>query len=208
MNIQAKRGGRGGRPKQAKGGWLGTAAVVIIAIVGWYIQQQQQQQGGGNQNNRSNGNDSALSYELGENRGENRGAVKHWSDTRPRVNLRHVFDGEINRSGKPVGFHARPNGQDPANARLVRMQSKPNRLGVYTATIAVRDGKQWKEKYSTFFPDSMSQEEITQAILAAYKNRRDKRKQPWTGPSGRGFNIQGYTLSGGDINTAFPIYKK
>jgi len=207
VNIQAKRGG-GRSPKKAKGGWFGTAAVVVVAIIGWYIQQQQQ---GGNQSTNSNSsNKPALNYELGSSNGggENRGAVKQWSSTKPSINLEHVFDGEINRQGKPVGFHSRPNGQDPRNAKLVRMQSKPNRFGVYTATIAIRDGNQWREKYSTFFPDKMSQDEVTQAILAAYKNRKDKRKQPWTGPSGLGFNIQGYTLSGGDINTAYPLYKK
>lgn len=206
MNIQAKKGGGHRSPKKAKGGWLGTAAVVVIAIIGWYINQQQ----GGKQHNQSNrsngGNEPGLRYELGGEK--NRGASKQWSDTKPAVNLEHVFEGEINRSGKPVGFHSRPNGEDPPNAKVVRMQSKPNRAGVYTATIAIRDGRQWKEKFSTFFPDRMSQDEVTDVILSAYKNRQDKRKQPWTGPSGLGFNIQGYTLSGGDINTAYPVFKK
>lgn len=207
MNIQAKKGGHRS-PKKAKGGWLGTAVVVVIAIVGWYIQQQQ----GGNQTNRSTnrsngGNEPGLSFNLGSG-DTNRGASKQWSNTKPAINLEHVFDGEINRQGKPVGFHSRPNGEDPPNAKVVRVQSRPNKAGVYTATIAIRDGGQWKEKYSTFFPDRMNQDQVTKAILSAYNNRKDKRKQPWTGPSGLGFNIQGYTLSGGDINTAYPIYKK
>ena len=128
-----------------------------------------------------------------------------WSNTTPAINLHHIFQGEINRKGDPVGFHSRPGGKDPATARLVRVRDQPNRSGVYTAMIEVRDGSQWKEKFSSFFPDNMSEDEVTAAILNAYKN--SNKKQPWRGPSGLGFDIQGYTLSKGDINTAFPVYQ-
>ena len=131
-----------------------------------------------------------------------------WSSTSPEMNLHHIFEGEINRKGKPVGFHSRPGGQDPAAARLVRVRDQPNRVGVYTAVIEIRDGSQWKEKFSSFFPDSMSAEEVTEAILTAYENCSNKTKQPWRGASGLGFDIEGYTLSKGDINTAFPVYKR
>lgn len=132
--------------------------------------------------------------------------LPHWSNTDPKINLRHIFHGEINRKGKPVGFHARPGGIDPATARIDSIKSKPNQVGVYTASISVRDGSQWKEKFSSFFPDNLSQDEVISAILHAYKNSDDPGKQPWTGPSGLGFSIQGYTLSRGDINTAFPVF--
>ena len=121
--------------------------------------------------------------------------------------MHHVFEGEINRQGKAVGFHSRPGGQDPATARLVKMKDGPNRAGVYTAIIEVRDGSQWKEKFSSFFPDSMSADQVTKAILNAYNKSSNNKKQPWRGPSGHGFDIQGYTLSKGDINTAFPVYQ-
>lgn len=135
-------------------------------------------------------------------------ADNKWSDTTPGVNLAHIFHGEINRKGKPVGYHSRPNGQDPSGARVVRIRSGPNRVGVYTATIEIRDGSQWKEKFSSFFPDAMSQQEVVDAILNAYRQSRDKNTQPWRGPTGQGFDIQGYTLSRGDINTAFPVFTK
>ncbi len=134
--------------------------------------------------------------------------TKDWSDSNPKVNLRHVFEGEINRKGKPVGFHSRPNGQDPEGARVVRVQSKANSHGVYTATVEIRDGSQWKEKFSSFFPDTMTHDEVLGAILQAYKMSKAPGQQPWSGPSGHGFEIQGYTLRDGDINTAFPVYKK
>lgn len=132
--------------------------------------------------------------------------LSHWSDTSPKINQRHVFEGEINRRDKPVGFHARPGGRDPVNARVVEIKSGPNRAGVYTATIAIRDGQQWKEKFSSFFPDNMSVSDVNTAILHAFKNSKNPSKQPWSGPSGLGFEIQGYTASRGDINTAFPVF--
>lgn len=129
-----------------------------------------------------------------------------WSDTNPNINLWHVFEGEINRRGKPVGFHSRPGGQDPANARVRSVKNSPNNAGVYTASIEIRDGDQWKEKFSSFFPDSMSQDDVITAVLNAYKNSSDPQAQPFEGPSGLGFSIQGYTSNSGGINTAFPIY--
>ena len=129
-----------------------------------------------------------------------------WSTTDPNINLWHVFEGEINRSGKPVGFHSRPGGTDPANARLASIRDKPNKAGVYTATIEIRDGSEWKSKFSSFFPDSMGREEVIDAVLNAYANSNDKNAQPFEGPSGKGFTIQGYTSGRGGINTAFPVF--
>ena len=129
-----------------------------------------------------------------------------WSNTNPNVNQWHIFDGEINRKGKPVGFHSRPNGKDPENARIRSIRDAPNRSGVYTASIEIRDGNQWKEKFSSFFPDSMSKDEVLTAVLNAYNNSKDPKAQPFEGPSGLGFKIQGYTSNKGGINTAFPIF--
>lgn len=134
--------------------------------------------------------------------------LPHWSNSTPEINLWHVFEGEINRKGKPTGFHSRPDGQDPADARMVSIKDRPNRQGVYTANIEVRDGGQWKSKFSSFFPDNLSQQEVVEVILNAYKNSRNPNKQPWSGPSGLGFQVQGYTTSRGGINTAFPVYKR
>jgi len=132
--------------------------------------------------------------------------TKQWSSTSPEINLWHIFDGEINRSNKPTGYHSRPGGIDTANARLVSVRDKPNRAGVYTANIEVRDGDQWKAKFSSFFPDSMSQQDVIDAILHAYS--KSNKQQKWEGPSGLGFNIQGYENNRGNINTAFPVYRR
>ena len=133
-------------------------------------------------------------------------SAEKWSDTNPNINQWHIFDGEINRKGKPVGYHSRPDGKDSDKARVRSIRDSPNKSGVYTASIEIRDGNQWKEKFSSFFPDSMSRDEVLNAVLNAYQNSNDPRAQPFEGPSGLGFNIQGYTSNKGGINTAFPIY--
>ena len=142
---------------------------------------------------------------------------REWSDTDPAVNLEHVFEGQINRRGKPTGFHSRPGGTDPAGARVVRRISGPNDLGVYIAEVEIRSGTspsganaagRWLRKTSTFFPDSMSREEVVAAILHAWEERRDLGGDKFQGPSGEGFTIEGYTLDDGGINTAYPLYKR
>lgn len=133
---------------------------------------------------------------------------RQWSKTEPAINATHIFLGEINRRGKPTGFHAKINGNIHKDAKIVRIQSKPNRQGVYTARVAVRDpyNDEWKEKFSSMFPDKMEVKEVIAAILHAYRNRKNGEKQPWRGPSGQGFPIEGYTLRDGRINTAYPVY--
>jgi len=72
----------------------------------------------------------------------------------------------------------------------------------------VRDGNQWKRKFSSFFPDNLNQQEVVDIIVYAYNNSKNPNKQPWSGPSGLGFQVQGYTSSRGGINTAFPVYQR
>jgi Bacterial EndoU nuclease len=130
-----------------------------------------------------------------------------WSDTRPAVNLEHIFEGEVNKRGKPVGFHARPGGKDPSGARVVRIVEGPNRAGVYIADVEIRnDAGRWLKKRSTFYPDALSREEVVAAILHAWSQREKGRSNPFHGPSGEGFEIEGRPLDGGDINTAYPLY--
>lgn len=133
-------------------------------------------------------------------------STKQWSSTDPEINLWHVFDGEINSRGRPTGYHSRPGSVDTANARVVSIKDKPNRAGVYTASIEVRDGDQWKSKTSSFFPDSLSQQDVIDAILHAFSN--SNKQQRWEGPSGLGFTIQGYTTNRGGINTAYPLFQR
>lgn len=127
------------------------------------------------------------------------------SRTSPPVNLTHVFEGEINKRGKPVGFHSRPGGKNPPGARVARVLDGPNRLGVYVAEVEIRSGSRWLSKRSTFYPDRMDRDAVVQAILQAYKSRTTGSSEKFRGPSGRGFTIEGWHQNG-RINTAYPIY--
>lgn len=132
---------------------------------------------------------------------------EEWSDTRPAVNLEHIFDGQVNRRGKPVGFHSRPGGEDPPDARVVRIVEGPNETGVYVADVEIRnESGRWLRKRSTFFPDRLGREEVVAAILHAWEQREKGRNNPFRGPSGEGFIVEGRPLAGGDINTAYPIF--
>jgi hypothetical protein len=128
------------------------------------------------------------------------------SATDPPINLTHIFEGEINRKGRPVGFHARPGGRNPTGARVVRVLDEPNRLGVYTAEVEIltQDGR-WLQKRSTFYPDRMSRDEVVAAILNAYRRRATGASEKFRGPSGLGFTIEGWHQNG-RINTAYPIF--
>lgn len=134
-----------------------------------------------------------------------RQAQERWSETEPPIHLTHLFEGQINRRGKPVGFHARPGGVDPEGARLVRVIDGPNRLGVYVAKVEIRAASgRWLAKTSTFYPDDFSEADVVAAILAAFE--RSDGGEKWRGDSGRGFTIEGY-FQNGRINTAFPILR-
>lgn len=132
---------------------------------------------------------------------------EEWSRTSPPVNVTHIFEGEINRRGKPVGFHSRPGGRDPGNARVTRIVDRPNRAGVYTAEVEIRSGSGWwLRKRSTLYPDRLDRQAVIQAVLNAFRNRTGGGEQ-FRGPSGLGFTIEGY-YQNGRINTAYPIYAR
>jgi len=149
-----------------------------------------------------------LAWMLGACSPQGAQAERVWSPTEPAINATHIFLGEINRSGKPTGYHARPGGEDPKSARVVRINQGPNRDGVYTAQVEIRDpgSGRWKQKFSTMFPDRLSHGEVVKAIIHAWEHRERGRDEPWRGPSGLGFPIQGYRLRDGRINTAYPIF--
>jgi hypothetical protein len=124
------------------------------------------------------------------------------------VDEEHLFLGEINRKGRPVGFHSRPGGHDPKGARVVELLDRPNAAGVYTAAVEIRDPSsgRWLRKTSTFYPDRMQRHDVLQAILNAYEGRQGGGEK-FRGPSGAGFTIEGY-YQNGRIDTAYPIYTR
>jgi hypothetical protein len=127
-----------------------------------------------------------------------------WSDTRPAINLTHIFAGEINRRGRPVGFHSRPGGIDPKGSGVVRLVDRPNRTGIYTAVAWI--GRRGQTKFSSFYPDRLARPMVIEAILSAFR-RGQRRGERFRGPSGHGFTIEGY-VQNGRITTAYPVYSR
>lgn len=140
----------------------------------------------------------------------------HWSDGKPRLNLRHIFCGEINRRGDPVGLHSRAlvTGH-PLITGIEPQQTTPD--GLYGATVRFQNGG---SKFSSFFPDQCSPAQIEQSVRYAEANRIGAAK-PWgylgcsapaeggagycTGTGGERLVIRFGTTQDGDINTAFPL---
>jgi Bacterial EndoU nuclease len=131
-----------------------------------------------------------------------------WTATDPPVNIAHIQTGEINRRGEAVGYHHRPNGVDPPGARVLRIVQLPDANGVYRARVALRDPQTgaWVDKRasSTFFPDGMSNDEVVQAVLAAFHHGQRRGDGEFSGDSGRGFVIEGW-YQRGKIAAAYPL---
>ena len=136
------------------------------------------------------------------------GFTAKWTPSDPPINLAHIDYGEINRHGEAVGYHDRLDGVDPLGARVERIVQPPDANGVYRARVALRDPAtgDWIDKKapSTFFPDAMSDDEVIEAILAAFQTSHRRGDGQFIGASGRGFAIEGW-YQNGRINAAYPL---
>ncbi len=121
----------------------------------------------------------------------------------PWVNRHHVFCGEINRRGRPVGFHYREDGEDPrlgpgnnnpAAARITgRIKSQDGASGwrIYRGDdIEIWDDSLerylLKSGFSTFFPDGCSPSQVLASIRYAVLHSR--RPLPANGGRFRGIS--------------------
>jgi len=138
-----------------------------------------------------------------------------WSDSQPRVNLKHIFCGESNH-GRNKGFHSR---YLLATSTLVTAISnkKPLKGGIYNARVIFKNGK---SKFSTFFPDHCNLATITRSVIYAATHSTGKHPQ-WgiLGQSAPKADSLGYCLQTNgqtftirmglnkrktSVNTAFP----
>ncbi len=130
-----------------------------------------------------------------------------FTPTNPPIKFGHVTDGEINKKGRAVGFHYRPNGEEPAGARMVQQIDPPNAAGVYTGQVQVLNPAtgQWVDKapLTTFFPDKLSEQQVQDAILHAYQNGTVTPSGSIRGDSGLGFPIELWYRDG-KIMSAYP----
>jgi hypothetical protein len=143
-------------------------------------------------------------------------AAFQWSDGNPRINLRHILCGEINKKGDPVGMHSTALlSTSKIIAGIDAQPVRPN--GLYGATIRFENGT---SKFSTLYPDQCTPAQIVASIRYAAANQSGP-AQPWgflgcsasavptaeqcTGPKGERFVIRFGVNKEGDINTAFPL---
>ena len=61
-----------------------------------------------------------------------------------------------------------------------------------------------KKAPSTFFPDAMSDDEVIEAVLAAFQTGHRRGDGQFIGASGRGFAIEGW-YQNGRISAAYPL---
>ncbi len=112
------------------------------------------------------------------------------------------------------GYHHREGGVDSGEAKLIS-KGRTDGDKVYTGSWN-QDGP-YEDKYSTFFPDGYSKDDVRGAIREAFDNRSATEKpDQWVGTTSRGLTIRGYVSKGtslddateDDITTAHPIRKK
>ncbi|WDG79132.1 EndoU domain-containing protein [Pseudomonas chlororaphis] len=102
-----------------------------------------------------------------------------FSTTTPKINLKHIFCGEVNAVGYGVGFHAKTSGQFPPSANAAPLNPPPAGNAIYQLQqVGVKrylssDSYTPKERPATsqMFPDNCSEAQITNSISYAYNNQ-------------------------------------
>lgn len=119
--------------------------------------------------------------------------------------IEHLFLGTINDSGKATGYHY--NGiKDTPGEIIPGTESEPDRFGVYTAKVRVNGtNKSGNNGYSSFFPDSMSPQDVIDAINEAYENRVEISDSLYAGLTDEGMEIDMVVNKKGIITTAYPV---
>lgn len=119
--------------------------------------------------------------------------------------IEHIFVGQVNARGKAVGYHYEGL-EDSAGKVKEGTVSDENDAGVYTARIEVTGAHNTANgKFSSFFPKSMTPQQVVDAIDEAYTNSVEIRDNTLIGHS-KGIQIQMYLGNDRKIATAFPIY--
>lgn len=103
----------------------------------------------------------------------------------------HIFEGNINPKGQAVGYHYEA--IDGSAGKIISgSRSVPNMKGVYKANVKI-DGIT-KLKGSTFFPKTMSPQQVVNAINEVFNNG-----YKFTNNAGKVYRIVGSTFDGLDI---------
>ena len=115
--------------------------------------------------------------------------------------LEHILKGAKSH-GVVSGYHYE--GMPNSNAKAIAgTASAPNRYGVYTAQVAEKKGDGGR---STFFPKSMTPQQIVDSINEAYVTKTFRSGNVYRGTAASGMVIEMYLDQNKQIISAFPIY--
>ncbi len=119
--------------------------------------------------------------------------------------LEHIFYGTVNRSGNGSGYHYDRVENTPGEI-VPGTRSEEDSYGVYTAKVTVNGAaKSGNNGYSSFYPDSMSPQEVVDAINEAYDSRQRVRGNLYAGMTAEGIEIDMALDDDGRIITAYPV---
>lgn len=117
----------------------------------------------------------------------------------------HIFRGNVNNRGRATGYHWE--GDPTAPGQVVSgTETPPDAQGVYEARVEINGIR--KYGISSFFPETMSQQDVLDTIEEAYNNRMWVERNTYIGQTSTGMVVQMFLdATTGLINSAFPWYE-
>ena len=122
--------------------------------------------------------------------------------------LEHIFEGEINRRGRAVGFHYE--GVITAKGKIIEgTKSIPDNFGIYTGKVEINGVQKIANGgMSTFFPENWTAQDVVDAINEAFNNKQfvQGTRNTFIGEFRNGMQIEMYIDNGTNkIISAFPV---
>lgn len=120
--------------------------------------------------------------------------------------IEHIFEGQVNARGKAVGYHYE--GIEGTSGNVIPgTESSVNNIGIYKAKVEVNGiPKTASGGFSSFYPKSMSPQEVIGSINEAYRNRVYIRGNTYSGLTSSGMEIEMFLDKTGKIISAYPVY--
>lgn len=120
--------------------------------------------------------------------------------------IEHIFEGQVNARGKAVGYHYK--GIEGTSGNVIpETESSTNNFGIYKAKVEVNGiPKTANGGFSSFYPKSMSPQEVIGSINEAYRNRVYIRGNTYSGLTSSGVEIEMFLDKNGKIISAYPVY--
>ena len=120
--------------------------------------------------------------------------------------IEHIFEGQVNARGKAVGYHYK--GIEGTSGNVIpETESSTNNFGIYKAKVEVNGiPKTANGGFSSFYPKSMSRQEVIGRINEPSRNRVYIRGNTYSGLTSSGMEIEMFLDKNGKIISAYPVY--